>query len=182
MALGLFAQIGLVAHLYSLLVPALGAQMSGFALALVTALAIGGRTVLGRTMPLGADRRLIACAGYVAQLLGSLAFMAAQGSSIPLLVLGVILFGIGFGNATSLPPLIAQVEFARSDIQRAVGLIVGLGQGFYAFAPAAFGLIREVAPTTPGASADAATLVFAFAALVQGLAIVAFLAGRRRSD
>ncbi len=182
MALGLFAQIGLVAHLYSLLVPALGAQMSGFALALVTVMAIGGRTLLGRTMPFSADRRLVACAGYVAQLLGSLAFMAAQSTNVPLLVLGVILFGIGFGNATSLPPLIAQVEFARSDVQRAVGLIVGLGQGFYAFAPAAFGLVRELAPATPGTSAGAATLVFAFAALVQGLAIVAFLTGRRRSD
>jgi hypothetical protein len=177
MALGLFAQIGLVAHLYSLLVPALGPQMSGFAMALVTAMAIGGRTVLGRTMPPAADRRLVACVGYTAQLLGSLSFVAAQGTSIPLLVLGVVLFGAGFGNATSLPPLIAQTEFSRSDVQRAVALVVGIGQGFYAFAPATFGLIRELAP--PGAIAGSAPYLFAFAAFVQGLAIVAFLAGRR---
>ena len=45
MALGLFAQIGLVAHLFSLLVPALGAQQAGLAMGLATALAIAGRTL-----------------------------------------------------------------------------------------------------------------------------------------
>ena len=35
MALGLFAQIGLTAHLFSLLVPALGAQQAGLAMGLV---------------------------------------------------------------------------------------------------------------------------------------------------
>src|ERR1700730_15854721 len=38
MALGLFAQIGLIAHLFSLLAPALGAQSAGWAMALATAL------------------------------------------------------------------------------------------------------------------------------------------------
>ncbi len=47
MALGLFAQIGLTAHLFSLLVPALGAQNAGLAMGLVTAMAIAGRTLLG---------------------------------------------------------------------------------------------------------------------------------------
>ena len=42
---GLFAQIGLVAHLFSLLVPALGAQRAGLAMGLVTVLAIVGRTL-----------------------------------------------------------------------------------------------------------------------------------------
>jgi MFS family permease len=107
MALGLFAQIGLIAHLFSLLVPALGAQQAGLAMALVTVMAIAGRTLTGRVMPLGADRRLIACAGYAAQLAGSVVFVLAAGASVPLLLLGVVLFGIGFGNATSLPPLIA---------------------------------------------------------------------------
>ena len=34
--------------------------------------------------------------------------------------------GIGFGNATSLPPLIAQVEFVKDDVMRVVALIVGI--------------------------------------------------------
>src|SRR5439155_23366027 len=63
MAMGLFAQIGLVAHLFSLLAPALGAQQAGLAMGLATALAIACRTAIGWAMPLGADRRLVACAG-----------------------------------------------------------------------------------------------------------------------
>ena len=103
----------------------------------------------------------------------------AAGTSVPLLLVGVVLFGAGIGNATSLPPLIAQVEFVRDDVQRAVALIVGIGQGTYAFAPAAFGLIRELAPHAANSAPDAAPIFFAVAALVQALAICAFLAGRR---
>jgi Major Facilitator Superfamily len=178
MALGLFGQIGLTAHLFSLLAPALGAQAAGLAMGLATALAIAGRTIVGRLMPTGADRRAIAAASYGVQLLGSLAFIAAAGTSVPLLLTGIVLFGIGFGNSTSLPPLIAQVEFVDAEVTRVVGLIVGIAQGAYAFAPAAFGLIRTFAPTGTDA-AGAAPALFLAAALVQGLAIAAFLAGRR---
>jgi len=180
MALGLFAQIGLVAHLYSLLSPALGAQQAGLAMGLATALAIAGRTAIGWAMPLGADRRLVACAGYGAQLTGSIVLIVAAGTSVPLLLLGVVLFGIGFGNSTSLPPLIAQVKFVKDDVMRVVALIVGISQGAYAFAPAAFGLIRELAPHAADAAPGAAPYLFAAAALVQALAMCAFLAGRSR--
>jgi hypothetical protein len=180
MALGLFAQIGLVAHLFSLLSPALGAQQAGLAMGLATALAIAGRTAIGWTMPLGADRRLVACAGYGVQLAGSIVLIAAAGTSVPLLLLGVVLFGIGFGNSTSLPPLIAQVEFVKDDVMRVVALIVGISQGAYAFAPAAFGLIRELTPHAADAAPGAAPLLFAAAALVQALAMCAFLVGRSR--
>ncbi len=53
MAMGLFAQIGLTAHLFSLLVPTLGAQRAGLAMGLVTAMAIAGRALFGWIMPLG---------------------------------------------------------------------------------------------------------------------------------
>jgi hypothetical protein len=99
---------------------------------------------------------------------------------VPLVLVGVLLFGAGIGNATSLPPLIAQVEFVPEDVPRVVSLIVATAQAAYAFAPAAFGLIREFAPVAGGADAGAAPLVFAAAALGQGLAIAAFLLGRRR--
>jgi hypothetical protein len=94
--------------------------------------------------------------------------------------MGVVLFGAGIGNATSLPPLIAQVEFVRGDVARVVALIVAIAQGAYAFAPAAFGLVREVAPLTVNAPDGAAPFVFAVAALFQALAIAALLTGRRR--
>jgi hypothetical protein len=178
MALGLFAQIGLIAHLYSLLVPALGADGAGFAMAAATAAAIAGRTIVGWCMPVGADRRLIACASYLVQIAGSLAFIAAAGSNVPSLLVGVLLFGVGIGNATSLPPLIAQVEFVPDDVARVVSLIVAVAQAAYAFAPAAFGLIREFAPAAGAADTGAAPLVFAAAALGQVFAVAALLAGR----
>ena len=178
MALGLFAQIGLIAHLFSLLIPALGAQWAGLAMGGATAAAIAGRTLVGWLMPVGADRRLVACASYAVQIVGSIAFLVAAGTNVPLLLTGVILFGAGIGNATSLPPLIAQVEFVKDDVQRVVALIVAIAQAAFAFAPAAFGLIRDLAPQH--GSAGAAPYVFVGAALVQVLAIGAFMAGRRQ--
>ena len=59
-----------------------------------------------------------------------------------------------------------------------VSYIVAIAQGGYAIAPAVFGLIRELSPQTDFAP-GAAAAVFAAAALVQCLAIGAFLAGRR---
>ncbi len=132
MALGLFAQIGLLAHLFSLLVPALGAQFAGFAAGAATAAAIVGRTLVGWLMPVGADRRLFGCGNYCVQILGSLAFLLAAGDNVPLLLLGVVLFGAGIGNTTSLPPLIAQAEFVKQDVPRVVPQIVAIGQATYA--------------------------------------------------
>ena len=63
---------------------------------------------------------------------------------------------------------------------RVVSLILATGQAAYAFAPAVFGLIRDFAATGGGADTGAAPLMFAAAALLQGLAIAAFLLGRRR--
>jgi len=46
--------------------------------------------------------------------------------------------------------------------------------------PATFGLIRAFAPKLVDAPPGAAPYVFVIAALLQGLAIAAFLAGRRQ--
>lgn len=175
MALGLFAQIGIIAHLYSLLVSALGQQGAGLAMGLATAAAIAGRTLVGWVMPVGADRRLVASACYVVQVIGILALLAAAGTSVPLLLAGVVLFGSGIGNATSLPPLIAQIEFVKEDTQRVVPQIVAMAQATYAFAPAAFGLLRawEIGVVASG------TWVLMATVGVQLAAIGCFLAGRR---
>jgi MFS family permease len=181
MALGLFAQIGLTVHLYSLLVPALGATQAGFAMGLVTVMAIIGRSLIGWAMPADIDRRLLACASYAVQIAGCVAFIAAGGTSVPLLLLGVVLFGTGFGNGTWLPPLIAQVEFVAGDVPRAVALMVAISQGTYAFAPVVFGMIRESWPHPAGVDSGAAPGLFIVAGIVQSIAIGAFLAGRRRT-
>jgi MFS family permease len=104
-----------------LLVPALGEQLAGVAAALATAAAVTGRTLVGWLMPAGADHRLVSCGNCTLQILGSLAFLFAAGGNVPLLFLGVVLFGVGIGNNVSLPPLIAQAEFNKEDVSR-VGL------------------------------------------------------------
>lgn len=171
MALGLFAQIGLIAHLFSLLVPALGAQGAGFAAGLATAAAIFGRTAMGRLLPAGADRRNFAALNYAVQSAGCVAFLIAGGASVPWLIAGVVLVGAGIGNTTSLPPLIAQIEFAKPDVPKAVAAAVAIGQFTYAFAPFAFGLVRETGFESG---------VFVLAIFVYALAGAAYLAGRGR--
>ena len=47
MALDLFAQIGLLAHLFSILVPLLGPRLAGIAAGAATAAAITRRTLVG---------------------------------------------------------------------------------------------------------------------------------------
>ena len=84
-------------------------------------------------MPAGADRRVVACMAYGVQLCGSLVLALAPGQ-LWAAWLGVLLFGSGIGNATSLPPLIAQTEFSREDALRVVPLITALSQAAYAFA------------------------------------------------
>ena len=104
----------------------------------------------------------------------------AAGDNVPLLLLGVVLFGAGIGDVTPLPPLIAQVEFVKEDMPRVVPLIVAIGQATYVFAPAAFGLIREFAPQMGAISAGAAPWLFITAGLIQTAAIAVFLIDRRR--
>ncbi|MGY2050966.1 MFS transporter [Methylobacterium sp. JK268] len=171
MALALFAQIGLLAQLVSLLAPALGVQGAGLAAGLATAAAILGRLLVGWCMPARADRRAVAALSLLVQAAGSVV-LALAGGTAGLLVGGVILIGLGIGNATSLPPLIAQAEFRREAVGRIVALIVAGSQAAYAFAPAVFGLIRGLGP-------DAGICVAA--AVLQVAAAGVYVAGRRGS-
>jgi Major Facilitator Superfamily len=168
MAAGLFAQIGLLAHLFSIIVPIFGSKAAGLLMGGATVAAIVGRTSIGWLMPVWADRRLVASTSYGVQIVGSLMLLGTGGESVVVIGMGVMLFGLGIGNATSLPPLIAQVEFCKEDVVRVVPLIVSLSQGTYALAPALFGIMRGVSDPA----------VFIIAAAIQCLAIMALLFGR----
>jgi MFS transporter len=178
MALGFFAQFGMIAHLFSLLVPALGTQAAGVALGAIGLAAILGRQVFAKLLVPGRDRRVAAAFNLGVQILGSIVF-AASGESVFLLLTGVVLFGLGLGNGASLPPLIAQVEFTKDDVTRAVPAIIGIAQATSAFGPMVFGLIRDLMVGCAGSTCGNAPLVFATAALIQFLACVCFLIGRR---
>ena len=172
MAVGLFAQIGLIAQLYGWLAPRIGNDHAGWLMGAATAAAIAGRMVAARVLGPGADRRTVACAAYAVQALGVAILVACAWGVLAhpaWLVPGVLLFGSGIGNATSLPPLIAQTEFTPADAARAVPLIVAVSQGAYAFAPAVFGL--GIGLLAPGGW-------LLCAMLLQGVSIALFAAGR----
>ncbi len=180
MATGLFVQIGLIAHLFNLLVPAMGAQSAGLAMGLATACAIAGRIVVARAIPAGRDRRLAAGAAYAVQLTGVLLLAVATEQQLGWIILGIVLIGSGIGNATSLPPLIAQVEFTKEDVPRVVALIVGIAQAAYAFAPAVFGVLLAVSGGNDVHFGQGTVVFFVVAAILQAAAIACFLAGRKR--
>ncbi|MBC3384207.1 MFS transporter [Pseudomonas sp. SWRI12] len=172
MSLGLFAQIGLVAHLYSMLLGRMSAHDASFAMGLATASAMGGRYVAARLMIQGMNRRQLACLGYAIQMLGTL-MLLGLGLHPTVAWIAVVLIGSGIGNATSLPPLIAQVEFSREHTARVIALMVAISQATYAFAPALFGLLRAVF-IDPN---HAIVAVVAAAVTVQVLAMVSFYRG-----
>ena len=180
MLLGLFAQIGLIAHLFSLLVPALGERWAGAAMGFATACAVAGRLLYGWKLSPQSDRRAAAALNHAVQICGYAALVFAAGESVPLLLIGILLFGFGIGNATSLPPLIAQAEFRPADVARVVALITATSQAGFAFAPAIFGILRDALASASSAGGGDTRVIFIVAALTQLTAIGAYLIGRKR--
>lgn len=178
MSLGLFAQIGALSQLFSVSAPALGAATAGAVLGLANLLSAGARAAIGTLLPANADRRIVAIMSYGVQVLGGVALIQSDGQSPALIIAGTLLFGIGIGNATSLPPLIAQVEFSQEDGLRAVALIVAISQATYAFAPATFGIFRNLAHSGRAFPASEMAAVAIVAAGLQFLAICVFFVGR----
>ncbi len=153
MALSLFAQAGLITHLYSLLVFALGAQGAGLAMALATACAIGGRTVVAKCMPAGADRRLVAGVSYAVQI-ARLAGSGLRGGTPE----RVDPAGRGAVRRRHRQRDLAAAAggaggVRQGDVARVVALIVAMSQGLWALAPATFALLLvtgDGSPRAPG--------------------------------
>jgi MFS family permease len=167
-ALGMFAQVGALAHLVTRLAPIMGAADAAAALSLTTASAIVGRTLLG-TLLGEADRRIVAAATLVVQACGLM--LLAVGTAPAMIVSGCVLFGLGVGNLLTLLPLIAQREFPPETVFRVVALVSGVNQVLFAFAPGMLGILREVSGSY--------LVPFLTAAMVQILAAFLIILGRR---
>jgi MFS family permease len=168
-ALGLFAQIGLFTHLVARLAPEFGPGGATFAVSLAALCAVIGRTALGWVMG-DRDRRVAAAANFALQACGTA--LLTFGSGVPVLLAGCILFGLGVGNLVSLPPLIAQKEFAAPDVGRVVALLTAINQAVFAFAPAVLGALRDLSGDYMPA--------FALAAGIQAAAALIVIAHRAR--
>jgi cyanate permease len=145
-AAGTAAQVGLFSQLFSLAAPVLGPQGAGWALGAATACAVLGRTAVGWLLKPDTDRRRVAALNYfLLQAGGSLALLLFAGAApAPLpLVVGCVLFGLGVGNMLSLPPMVAQAEWPPEQVAAVVAAVAATMLLAGAFAPAAFGLLRD---------------------------------------
>jgi predicted MFS family arabinose efflux permease len=167
-ALALFAQIGLFSHLIARLAPVTGAAVAAAAVSLAAICAVAGRTLLGRLVG-DANRRMVAAVNFLVQVCG--VTLLVTGANTATLLTGCVLFGLGVGNLTSLPPLIAQKEFAAGDVGLVVALVTAVNQAVFATAPAIFGLLRD--------ATSSYEVPFALAAAVQLLAAGLVMYGRR---
>ncbi|NYT37496.1 MFS transporter [Allopusillimonas soli] len=177
MAISMFAQMGLTAHLFNILGPVLGAQNTGLLLGCSTACAMLGRLAAARAMSHVAERRKVGAASYAVQAAGAICLLLAGTEHIALIVIGVLLVGSGVGNSNTIPPLIAQADFASAQVARVVALIIAISQGSYAFAPAAFGMLQSMAAGTHGETP--AVFFMAVAGLLLFAAIL-LLIGRKQ--
>lgn len=175
MALGLFAQTGLLSQLFSLLATGLGTRQAGWAVAMATACGMAGRLAMAWWLVRGVDRRRAAAASYTVQAAGTLLLGWAGMEQTALLLCGVVLFGLGIGNATSLPPLIAQAEFGPAEVPRVVARSVALSQALYAFAPVLLAGLLVGGPHAALPAAPTSGGFFLVLALLQILAALAVL-------
>jgi MFS family permease len=166
-ALGLFAQVGLLAHLIIRMTPDVGVASAGLLTSLAAICAMLGRTLAGWLIG-DHDGRIAAAVNLVVQIIGVL--LLTFGNGWVLLTLGCILFGLGMGNLTSFPPLIAQKEFNREDALTVVALIVAINQGVFAFAPAILGALHD--------ATSGYIVPFGITACVQLVAATTILLGR----
>src|SRR5262245_10784028 len=162
-ALGLTAQVGVLAHLVVLVTPVLGGGGAAWALSTATAAALAGRLATGLVVD-RVNRRRVAGATLVVQMIG----LGVLGSAPePALVyLGCALFGLGVGNLTTLPGLIVAVEWPREQFGALVALVVGINQFTFAFGPSLVGLLRDWTGTYGPALAACAALQATAAALI----------------
>ena len=140
-ALGLVAQIGLVAHMISFLSASLGTGGAAAALSLSMASAMVGQLAMGILLR-KSGRRMAAAINLIIQASG-VVLLAVTASPLALFF-GCTLFGLGYGNIVTFPALIAQGEFSSVDMPRVVALQGALNQAFMAFGPGLVGIVRDL--------------------------------------
>ena len=169
-ALALAAQVGFIVHQVAFLLPRLGNQGAGIAIAATAMAAMAGRLILGAVID-RLDQRLVSAASFASQAAG-LALMLALPDASAALYAGCVVFGLSVGNVITLPTLIVQQEFAARSFVLVIGLSSMVGQATLAFGPTLLGLAHDL---TGGYGAALSLCI----ALQLSGAIVLLAAGRR---
>ena len=138
-ALALLAQVAFIVHQIPLLEPNIGLGNAGFAVSLMTTMAIAGRLGLGVFVD-KLNPRLVTAASLVSQAAALLTIL--QTNSVPLVLAASAVFGFSVGNLITLPPLIIHREFSAASFVLVMGLSNAISGTIGALGPALAGLLR----------------------------------------
>ncbi len=119
-------------HQFAFLSPSIGTIAAGWAVGLTTFAAVVGRVVTGFVVD-RFDRRVVTSLNFGVQAFGMGLLAASTDRSM--LYPGCVIFGIGVGNATTLPGLIVQQEFPKQHFARLISIVVAINQFTFAFGP-----------------------------------------------
>jgi cyanate permease len=139
-ALALVAQIGFMVHQIALLEPKIGRGNAGFAVSVMTFMAIVGRLGLGMVVD-RFDQRLVTAASLVSQ--AAALFAILQSDSVPIVLVACAVFGFSVGNLNTLPPLIIHREFNAASFVVIMGLSNAVSGTVGALGPVLVGMVRD---------------------------------------
>jgi MFS family permease len=151
-ALALAAQVGFIVHQVAFLLPRLGSEGVGIAIAATPAID-------------QMNQRVASAASFASQALG-LGLMLALPDQPAALYVGCVVFGLSVGNVITLPALIVQREFSAQSFGLVVGLSSMVGQATLAFGPTMLGLARDATGSYSAALGLCMALQLAGAAIV----------------
>jgi MFS family permease len=138
-ALALLARIGFIVHQIALLEPKIGRASAGFAVSVMTFMAIVGRFGLGMVVD-RLDPRLVTAASLVSQAAALLTIR--QTDSVPMVLAACAVFGFSVGNLITLPPLIIHREFSAARFVVVMGLANAISGTIGALGPGLVGLVH----------------------------------------
>jgi MFS family permease len=138
-ALALLAQIGFIVHQIALLEPKIGRTNAGFAVSVMTFVAIAGRLGLGMVID-RFDPRLVTAISLVSQAAALLIIL--QTDNVTFVLAACALFGFSVGNLITLPPLIIHREFSAASFTVVMGLSNAISGTVGSLGPALLGLVR----------------------------------------
>jgi cyanate permease len=139
-ALALLAQVGFIVHQIALLEPKIGRANAGFAVSVMTFMAIAGRLGLGMVVD-RFDPRRVTAVSVVSQAAALL--MILHFDTVPVVLTACALFGFSVGNLITLPPLIMHREFSSASFVVVMGLSNAISGTIGSLGPAFIGLVRS---------------------------------------
>lgn len=139
-AVAVTAQVGFIVHQIALLEPKIGQVLAGFAVSLMTSMAIAGRLSLGMVI----DRlnpRLVTAVLVVGQAAALLAILLTD--SVAIVLSACVVFGLAVGNLITMAPLIVHREFDAASFAAVTGLSTAISGTVCALGPALIGAVRS---------------------------------------